>query len=61
MTVTHLVFAVVLSLYILVGLKFEERDLEIVHPEYAQYKRKVPALFPSFRRRLARNPEINAT
>ncbi len=53
MTVTHLVFAVVASLYILVGIKLEERDLEAAHPEYRQYKRKVPALLPSFRRRLA--------
>lgn len=52
MTETHLVFAVVTTLYILVAIRFEERDLEAMHPEYAQYKRKVPALIPSFRRRL---------
>ena len=52
MTVTHLVFAAVSTIYILVGIQFEEADLEAAHPEYAQYKRKVPALIPSFRRRL---------
>jgi protein-S-isoprenylcysteine O-methyltransferase Ste14 len=52
MTVTHLVFAAVSTLYILVGIKLEERDLEAMHPEYAEYKRQVPALVPSFTRRL---------
>ena len=54
MTVTHLLFAVGSTLYILVGIKLEERDLEKAHPEYAQYKRKVPALIPSLSRRLNR-------
>jgi protein-S-isoprenylcysteine O-methyltransferase Ste14 len=52
MTETHLVFAIITTLYILVGIKLEERDLEDAHPEYAQYKLKVPALIPSYRRRL---------
>jgi len=52
MTVTHLLFAVGSTAYILIGVYFEERDLEAAHPEYAQYKRMVPALIPSFRRRL---------
>ena len=54
MTVTHLVFAVGATLYIVVGIQLEERDLERAHPEYTQYKRKVPGLIPSFRRRLRR-------
>ena len=52
MTVTHLVFALGATAYILIGIKLEERDLEDAHPEYAQYKRKVPALIPSLSRRL---------
>ena len=52
MTVTHLVFALGATAYILIGIKLEERDLEAAHPEYAQYKRKVPALIPSLSRRL---------
>lgn len=54
MTVTHLVFAVVSTLYIIIGMRLEERDLEAAHPEYRQYRSKVPALIPSFRRRLTR-------
>jgi methanethiol S-methyltransferase len=60
MTVTHLVFALVTSAYILVAIQLEERDLAEVHPEYAQYKRKVPMLVPSFRRRLTSSSEIQA-
>ncbi len=60
MTVTHLLFALGSTAYILVGIKLEERDLEEMHPEYAQYKRKVPALIPSFTRRLSRAAEIQS-
>lgn len=52
MTATHFVFAAGATAYILVGIKLEERDLEAAHPEYSQYKRKVPGLIPSFSRRL---------
>jgi len=52
MTVSHLVFAVGATAYTLFGMKLEERDLEAMHPEYARYKRKVPALVPSPKRRL---------
>lgn len=46
MTAAHLVFAVLASAYILIAIKFEERDLAQMHPEYASYKRKVPMLIP---------------
>ena len=52
MTISHLVFALGSTAYIFMGIFFEERDLEAAHPEYTQYKAKVPALLPSFRRRL---------
>ncbi len=57
MTATHLLFAVGSTVYILMGIKLEERDLEAAHPEYAQYKRKVPALVPSMNRRLQKTAE----
>lgn len=60
MTVTHLVFALIASVYILVAIQLEEHDLQKVHPEYAQYKRKVPALFPSLTRRLRRNAQVQS-
>jgi protein-S-isoprenylcysteine O-methyltransferase Ste14 len=61
MTVTHLVFAMIASAYTIVGMKLEEADLENAHPEYGQYKRDVPALIPSFRRRLARRTAVQSS
>lgn len=58
MTVSHLVFAIVTSAYNLVAIQLEERDLKALHPEYEQYRRKVPALIPSFRRRLTRETAL---
>jgi protein-S-isoprenylcysteine O-methyltransferase Ste14 len=46
MTVTHLVFAVTTTAYILIAIRFEERDLVDVHPDYAEYRRQVPMLLP---------------
>jgi len=52
MTIAHLVFALATTGYILIAIQLEERNLADAHPEYAQYKRKVPMLIPSFRRHL---------
>ena len=60
MTISHLVLALGTTGYIFVGILLEERDLEDAHPEYAQYKSKVPALFPSLTRRLSRQAEIQS-
>jgi methanethiol S-methyltransferase len=46
MTMTHLLFAGVTTAYILVAIQLEERDLMAAHPEYAEYRRRVPMLVP---------------
>jgi protein-S-isoprenylcysteine O-methyltransferase Ste14 len=63
MTATHLVFAAALTAYILAAIRWEERDLVDAHPEYADYRRRVPMLIPRLPRlvahadaRPARNP-----
>jgi protein-S-isoprenylcysteine O-methyltransferase Ste14 len=48
MTVTHLLFAIMTTGYILVAIRLEERDLMRVHPEYAAYRRQVPMLVPAW-------------
>jgi protein-S-isoprenylcysteine O-methyltransferase Ste14 len=49
MTVAHLVYALGASVYILIAIRYEERDLVSAHPEYDQYRRKVPMLIPSLK------------
>jgi len=51
MTVAHVVFAGLSTAYILLGLQLEERDLIEAHPEYADYRRRVPMLIPGIRTR----------
>lgn len=46
MTITHLVFAIGTTAYILIAIRFEERDLVRAHAEYAEYRRRVPMLLP---------------
>lgn len=51
MTVGHLLFAVVISGYIVVGTSLEERDLVAETPEYADYAARTPRFFPRVRSR----------
>lgn len=47
MTVGHLVFAGAFTLFVLIALVFEERDLVALHgSSYRDYQRRVPKLFP---------------
>ncbi len=46
MTVAHLVLALATSAYMLIAIQLEERDLIAEHPEYAEYRRRVPMLVP---------------
>jgi methanethiol S-methyltransferase len=51
MTLTHLVFAIATTAYILIAIRLEERDLIEAHPEYEAYTRRVPMLVPFTKRR----------
>ncbi|MEM9384503.1 MAG: methanethiol S-methyltransferase [Pseudomonadota bacterium] len=51
MTAAHLLFALGCTAYIVVGTLLEERDLLRAHPEYQEYRRRVPMLVPSLRKR----------
>lgn len=50
MTGSHLLFAIVTTVYILAAIRWEERDLMRAHPEYAGYRRRVGMLWPRMRR-----------
>jgi methanethiol S-methyltransferase len=58
MTLTHLVFAIATTLYILIAIQLEEDDLIAEHSEYAQYRRRVPMLVPFLKRRHAPPPQV---
>jgi protein-S-isoprenylcysteine O-methyltransferase Ste14 len=50
MSVTHLVFALATTAYILIAIQLEERDLvDSLGDDYRRYREKVPMLIPSIR------------
>jgi methanethiol S-methyltransferase len=52
MTVGHLVFAIATTVYILIALQLEERDLASIHgTAYEEYRRQVSMLLPIPKRR----------
>ncbi len=52
MTITHLVFAFLLTVYIVIGVLFEEKDLvKEFGEQYGNYKRNTPMLLPFFKKR----------
>ena len=61
MTVAHLVFALATTAYILIAIQLEERDLMNVHPEYAEYRRRVPMIIPFIGRGKARKTLATTT
>ncbi len=46
MSVAHLLFALLVTAYIFVGIRLEERDLVAAHPDYASYQQQVPMILP---------------
>lgn len=50
MTAAHFIFALLLTIYILIGSRLEEKDLEHALPEYKRYKDEVPMFFPNLTR-----------
>jgi protein-S-isoprenylcysteine O-methyltransferase Ste14 len=56
MSVSHVVFAIGTTAYILAAIRLEERDLVAVHGEaYARYRQAVPMLIPSLGRPFGRS------
>jgi protein-S-isoprenylcysteine O-methyltransferase Ste14 len=60
MTVAHLLFAIMTTAYILVAVQLEERDLINEHPEYAEYRKRVPMIVPFMKRAAKPVPPISS-
>ena len=60
MTVTHLLFALMTTAYILIAIQLEERDLVAALPEYADYRKRVPMLLPGTKRRESESVNVAA-
>lgn len=60
MTVAHLVYAVMCTAYILIGIQLEERDLQDHLPEYAAYRDEVSMIIPRPPKTTRLPSEVNA-
>jgi protein-S-isoprenylcysteine O-methyltransferase Ste14 len=48
MTISHLTFSLILTIYILGAIQLEEKDLVAVHgDDYLEYKNRVPMIIPA--------------
>jgi methanethiol S-methyltransferase len=61
MTSAHLVFAAALTAYILIAIRWEERDLREAHSEYDGYRKRVPMMIPRWPGREAVTSEGDST
>ena len=58
MTVAHLAFALMTTIYILMAIQWEEKDLVATHGKaYQEYRRHVPMLIPRFFKKGPKNQE----
>jgi methanethiol S-methyltransferase len=59
MTLAHLLFALLTTVYILIAIRLEERDLVSIHgTDYVEYRRKTPMLVPALGRGEGEAPRI---
>jgi protein-S-isoprenylcysteine O-methyltransferase Ste14 len=59
MTSAHLLFSIATTAYILIAIQLEERDLVREHGEtYEEYRRSVPMLIPSMRKRESKDEAV---
>lgn len=62
MTSGHLLFCLLFTTYILIGVSFEERDIErILGEDYRRYRAQTPMLLPRPRRRSLADSRASAT
>lgn len=60
MTVAHLVFVLATTGYILIAIQFEEKDLVNIHGgDYANYRKRVPMIFPYGKKQKSANQAYN--